>query len=99
MGPFVIEKQVNKVAYRVRLPEHMKIHDVFHISLLHPYKESGRIQPPPPPLQIEGEWEYEVQEVLNERAVRRNRRKALNSMSNGRDMVLNTTLGNREKSV
>ena len=39
MGPFQIEKQVNQVAYRVRLPEHLKIHDVFQVSLLHRIKK------------------------------------------------------------
>ena len=74
MGPFEVKEKVNEVAYRVKLPEKFKVHDVFHISLLHPYKESGRVQPPPPPIEIDGEWGYEVEEILNERIVRRNRR-------------------------
>lgn len=73
LGPFVIEKRINEVAFKVKLPEHLKIHNVFHISLLREFKESGRYQPPPPPVEIDGDWEYEVERVLNERKVRRGR--------------------------
>jgi hypothetical protein len=38
LGPFRMSKQVNKVAYRLDLPSSMKIHPVFHVSLLEPYK-------------------------------------------------------------
>src|SRR5215475_9888047 len=45
------------------------IHPVFHVSMLEPVSTStipGCIQPPPPPLvEIEGEPEYEVAEVLD----------------------------------
>jgi len=74
MGPFTVIQKINPVAYRVALPAHMKIHDVFNVSLLREYQPSGRTQPPPPPLEIEGEWEFEVETVLNERTVRRSRR-------------------------
>jgi hypothetical protein len=41
----------------------MKVHPVFHISLLELYKESsilGRFQVLPPPIEIEGQEEFEV---------------------------------------
>ena len=40
LGSFSIIKQVNEVAYRLELPPSMKIHPVFHVSLLEPYKDS-----------------------------------------------------------
>jgi hypothetical protein len=46
----------------------MKVHPVFHVSLLEPYKESnilGRTQPPPPCIEIDSHEEYEVEEVLD----------------------------------
>jgi len=52
----------------------MKIHPVFHVSLLEPYKEStlpGRVQEPPPPIEIDGDEEFEVSEILDSRIHRR----------------------------
>ena len=38
-SPFIITEQIGPVAYRLNLPASMKIHNVFHIDLLMPYKE------------------------------------------------------------
>ena len=68
LGPFIVCKQINEVAYRLELPPSMKIHPVFHVSLLEPYKEStipGRLQAPQPPIEIDGEEEFEVSEILD----------------------------------
>ena len=35
----MIKQRIRQMAYKLELPSHMKIHDVFHISLLMPYKE------------------------------------------------------------
>ena len=76
MGPFQILDIVGdgRLAYRLELPERMKkVHPVFHVSLLEPYRENrweGRVQPPPPPDEIEGELEYEVKDVLDSKVVR-----------------------------
>jgi hypothetical protein len=51
----------------------LKIHNVFHISLLVPYEEEttnefpGRRRPPPPPDIIENALEFEVDKVLGSR--------------------------------
>jgi hypothetical protein len=39
-GPFKVLKHIGVVAYRLKLPPTMKVHDVFHIDLLSPYKET-----------------------------------------------------------
>ena len=44
----------------------MKLHDVFHVALLSPYRLSGTVQPPPAVL-IEGEEEYEIDKILDHR--------------------------------
>ena len=70
LGPFIVLKQINAVAFRLELPTSMKIHPVFHVSLLEPYKQSsipGRFQVRPPPLEINGEEEFEVSEILDSR--------------------------------
>ena len=68
LGPFSIIKQVNEVAYRLELPPSMKIHPIFHVSLLKPYKDSTiprRLQAPPPPIEVDGAEEFEVSEILD----------------------------------
>jgi hypothetical protein len=44
----------------------MKIHDVFHIELLEPYRESqipGRTPGRPEPVEVEGESGYAIREI------------------------------------
>jgi transposase InsO family protein len=69
MGPFKVMARVGEVAYKVQLPPTLKWHDVFHVSLLRPYVDSGRVAPPPLPEIIQGEVEYEVEEILGHRDV------------------------------
>ena len=77
LGPFKIIAVVGtgQLAYRLELPHQMRIHNVFHVSLLEPYKANtieGRTQPPPPPVEIEnGEVEWEVQDILDSKILRR----------------------------
>jgi hypothetical protein len=37
-GPFSVMERIGSHAYFLRLPDTMKIHDVFHVSLLTAYK-------------------------------------------------------------
>ena len=70
-GPFHIARVLSPVVYQLTLPPQWKqkhIHDVFHASLLTPYretKEHGPNFPSPPPDVIEGETEYEVERILD----------------------------------
>ena len=68
MGPFTIIERIGTQAYRLELPKSMKIHPVFHVIPLEPYKESnipGRTQQPAPSVVIEDHIEYEVEEILD----------------------------------
>jgi hypothetical protein len=67
IGPFKVTEVINPVAFRLKLPETLKLHDVFHASLLKPYLPDGNVQPPPPPELLEDEFEYEVEAVLSHR--------------------------------
>jgi hypothetical protein len=56
-------KQINVVAFQLKLLNSMKIHHVFHVSLSEPYHAStilGRICEPPPPNEVNDEQEYEM---------------------------------------
>jgi len=61
----------SKAAFELKLPNHWRIHPIFHASLLDPYwanKIEGRRQTTPPPLGIvNGEVKYEVEAVLDSR--------------------------------
>ena len=45
-GPFQIEKIVSPLAVRLTFPRKWKIHNVFHVSLLEPYRTSEHRAPP-----------------------------------------------------
>ena len=38
-GPFEMIQMVGKVAYRLKLPNRLKLHSTFHVSFLKPYHE------------------------------------------------------------
>jgi hypothetical protein len=73
IGPYKITEVINPVAFRLQLPDALKLHTVFHASLLKPYQANGRVPPPPPPEMIEGEFEYEVEAILSHRFKRGNK--------------------------
>jgi hypothetical protein len=71
-------KQVSPVAYKIKLPTSIKIHNVFHIDLLILYTEIeayGEMHPHPLPELIDGEEEYEVEEILADHINRRNKKR------------------------
>src|SRR5580692_7732316 len=69
-GPFQIVKEISPVAYQLELPKAWTIHNVFHSSILTPYKETdehgGNYQRPPPEM-IDNAEEYEVELIINHR--------------------------------
>jgi len=77
-GPFRVIKQVTPVTYKLDLPPSWNVHDVFHASLLRPYRETEAHGPNfyrPPPDLIEGQEHLEVETILSHRRI--GRRKAL----------------------
>ena len=72
-GPFRITQKVSSHSYRLQLPQTWRIHPVFHVQLLRlaqPDPIVGRQPNPPPPEVIEGDEEYELDQIINSRYVR-----------------------------
>jgi hypothetical protein len=73
IGPYQIITKISPVAYKLELPPDLRIHPVFHVSLLRPYQDPTKIQhrtlgtPPPPAITIEDHQEYEVEQILDQR--------------------------------
>jgi hypothetical protein len=76
LGPFKVLQVVSPYAYRLELPTSMKIHPVFHVNLLRPAANDpppGQRHEPPPPIQVDGVEEWEVQDIVDSRWDRRGR--------------------------
>ena len=60
-GPYPVKKVVSTYAIELVLPEDIQVHPVFHVNLLEPVTtdppHEGHIQPPPPPVEVDGEVE------------------------------------------
>jgi hypothetical protein len=75
LGPFRIVDQVHLVAFRLNLPSHYRICNIFHISILELYHSSsvqGRQIAPPPTVALATGDEYEVEKILDSCKSRRN---------------------------
>ena len=65
IGPFKVINRVGTQAYHLELPHMIKVHLVFHVSLLESRKGSNYPDKHPPPEVISDEEEYEVEEILD----------------------------------
>ncbi|CAM8957104.1 unnamed protein product [Rhodiola kirilowii] len=74
-GPFEVIKSVGKVSYKLNLPPKLKIHPVFHASMLKPYHEdvgeSSRGVSHRAPTAVVTSYDKEVDEILADRTIRR----------------------------
>lgn len=71
IGPFEVQSVLGPTSVRLRLPDSLKVHPVFHVSLLKPVVSSPLCppsDPPPPPIIVDGHPAYLVDKIL---AIRR----------------------------
>jgi hypothetical protein len=69
-GPFPIVRVLLPITYELRLLVQWKLHPVFHVDLLTPYRETefhGANYDKPPPDLINGEEEYKVERIVASR--------------------------------
>ncbi|OIT29089.1 hypothetical protein A4A49_55045 [Nicotiana attenuata] len=72
-GPFEVAEKVGEIAYRLKLPERMKIHPTFHVSYLRPYVEDPedpdmhKIKRAPP--EVRTQLEEEIEKILDHRVL------------------------------
>ena len=69
-GPFIIERVLGPLTYQLKLPKTWRIHPVFHVTLLTPFKENpiyGQGFTKPPPNQTEDGEEYKVEAIVEHR--------------------------------
>ncbi len=67
-GPFPIIQVMSPVNYQLKLPTQWSIHDIFHIDLLTPYRETdlhGSNYSRPAPDLIDNDEEYEIERILD----------------------------------
>ena len=75
IGLFKIVEKTSPLVYKLDLPDMMKTHPVFHVSLLKEYNEDTvdfeRPEPPSPIIDIDTNDEFEVEDILDKRTIRR----------------------------
>jgi hypothetical protein len=112
LGPFEIIACPGSHSITVQLPDSMRsIHPVFHMSQLEPATLNTiptHIQPPPPPVEVNREPEYEISKILDFKLDQRRRQCQLlyliqwsryEGMDKETSWLLATELGNMSKLV
>ena len=71
--PYEVIEVISPVTYKLKLPETLAIHPVFHVSLLKTYQDNLQefhdriIKPPIPVITAEGQEEFEVEKILDQK--------------------------------
>jgi hypothetical protein len=80
-GPFPVTQVISDTAYKLQLPDEWlqhRMHDVFHVSLLRPYRANDPevfpdrevIDRPPPVLVAPGDETFEVEAIVGKRTIK-----------------------------
>ncbi|PKI56558.1 hypothetical protein CRG98_023084 [Punica granatum] len=78
-GPFLVIERVGKVAYKLELPKKLKLHPMFHVSMLKPYhaneEDTSRGEPQRAPLGAKATYNRCIEAILANRVLRKRYRK------------------------
>jgi len=67
-GPFRIKEKLSDLTYRLKLPPHWKIHNIFHVNVLSEAKLDmipKHMNPPPPLIKINGEEYWVINKYID----------------------------------
>ncbi|KAJ1576003.1 hypothetical protein NDA11_005725 [Ustilago hordei] len=70
-GPYPVQEQVGHRAYRVTLPANLRVHDVFHVSMLEPARTSSlpqHAEQPTIPSLPDEDLDFEVEALIDKRS-------------------------------
>ena len=73
-GPYRVLEKVGANAYRIELPASIKVHNVLNASKLRKAADDplpGQIADEPPPIEVDGEQEWEIERILGVRLLRK----------------------------
>jgi len=104
IGPYVVRKIVLENAVELELPALLRIHPVVNVRRIVKYREQveGQKKIPPPPVEVAGEKEYKVEEILDRQerrgktkylvkwkgyTVEENTREGLENLKNAREKI------------
>uniref|UniRef100_A0A0W0EWK0 Tf2-1-like SH3-like domain-containing protein n=1 Tax=Moniliophthora roreri TaxID=221103 RepID=A0A0W0EWK0_MONRR len=74
LGPFEVLKRIGDLDYHLKLPPAIKVHNVFHVNRLSLWKGNKvnrQRVPPPEAVEVEGERQHLVEEVLDSQVYRK----------------------------
>ena len=65
LGPIIVDAKVGNNACRLRIPASWRVHNVFNVSMLKPYRDNGQHHPPPSWSLLGNQApEFEVEQIL-----------------------------------
>ena len=77
-GKYRVKRIISNHAVELDLPNDLHVHPVFHVNLLEPAATDdphpGHVQPPGPPIEVDGETKYEVTAIVDSRLFGRNKK-------------------------